>query len=91
MLRESLDHLLVPDPVLKHLRGQLDKVSLNLSASKLREVGFGQQVVHDVAEFVEERPHISVAHRPYFAFSRLREVDDHSSNWSLKLAVYVRP
>lgn len=52
--RKFLKDNLLPDEVLKHLRGSFDKVSLNICASKLNMLSAGTNNMHDMAEFMEE-------------------------------------
>lgn len=52
--RKFLKDNLLPNEVLKHLRGSFDKVSLNIGASKLNMLSAGTNNMHDMAEFMEE-------------------------------------
>ena len=80
---EPLENALIPDPVFKHLRRQLNKVLLNSVAGEARKVGCRAHVVHDVAELVEESFDFVVVHERWLALFRWIEVDYHCSGCSL--------
>ena len=53
--RERIEHFLVPDPVLQHLRGRFDEIRRDVRAGETRILGVRHDGVEGVAEFVEER------------------------------------
>ena len=52
---ERVEHLLVPDPVLQHLRRRLDEIAGTLVPEKRAYFARGHDRVERVAELVEER------------------------------------
>ena len=58
MTTQPFENILVPDPVLEHLTGQLAKISLNFRSAEPRVIRIRAHVMHDVAELVEEGGHI---------------------------------
>ena len=53
--RESVEHFLVPDPVLQHLRWRLDKIARHMRAGETAVLRASHDRVQRVAEFVEQR------------------------------------
>ena len=87
VLGEGLQHAGVPDPVLEHLRGQLDEVQGGRGAGERAVVHLGEQVVQSVAELVEERLDVLVHHERGLVGRRRREVADHRDHRLLHGAV----
>ncbi len=63
--RKGGQRLRIPDPLLEHLRRRFREVALHGEAAQAlpRLVASGQPV-HDVAEFMEQGPHLVVRHQP---------------------------
>ena len=57
---KAVQHLFVPNPVLQHLRRRFDEIARHARAGEAGVFGAGQNRVHGVAEFVEERFHVLV-------------------------------
>ena len=84
MTAQPFENILVPDPVLEHLTGQLAKVSLNFCSAEPRVIGIRAHVVHDVAELVEEGGHIHESEKPILIIVSL-----HVSHGFLLIFTYV--
>lgn len=67
MSGQSGQDVLVPAPVLQHLGGQFYKVPFHRSAAEPGHRGFTADVVHDVAELMEEGLHLPELHQTVFA------------------------
>ena len=73
---ETVQHLLVPDPVLKHLGGGLDEVARDAGAGEAGILGAGHDGMHRVAELVEDGLHVAVREQGGLVFAGRREVAD---------------
>ena len=76
MPRDFFEHLGLPDPILKHLRGSFHKIARHPRAGKNLVFGLRQRVVHDVAKLVEKRFHLVVRQQRGSSPHRLAEIAD---------------
>jgi len=78
--RELPEDNLLPDKVLKHLRGSLNEISLNGSSSKLDMLGASADHVHDMPELMEECDNVIMGQKGRSVLSCLGEVADTGCN-----------
>src|SRR5438876_3171369 len=71
---KRIEHFLVPDPILQHLRGRLDKITGNMRSGETAVLGASDNRMQGVTEFVKQRFHIAVCQQGWFVLSRRREV-----------------
>lgn len=83
MAREFSEDYLFPDEVLKHLRGSLNEISLNVGSSKLDVLGTSADHVHDMPELMEECDNVIVGQKGRSVLSCLGEVANASSYGNL--------
>ena len=57
MLAQPSEDVAVTQPLLQHLRGQLNEVSLHIVGREPRKLSVAADVVHDVAELMENGAH----------------------------------
>src|SRR5207237_6745822 len=51
---ERIEHILIPNPVLQHLRGSLDEIGRDMGAGKAPIRGARRNGMQDVTKFVEQ-------------------------------------
>lgn len=78
--RELPEDNLLPDEVLKHLRGSLNEISLNGGSSKLDMLGASADHVHDMPELMEECDNVIMGQKGRSVLSCLGEVADTGCN-----------
>mmetsp|Transcript_34009 Transcript_34009/g.108133 ORF Transcript_34009/g.108133 Transcript_34009/m.108133 type:complete len:266 (-) Transcript_34009:865-1662(-) len=89
MARHAVQCLGLPHPVLQHLRGGLHEVPLHTGAGKHRELCLRAQLVHHVAELVEEGLDVAVREQRGLLRGGLGEVADHGRHRHLPLAAVL--
>src|SRR6516225_3614728 len=60
--REGVEHFLVPNPVLEHLRGRFDEIAWNMRAGETSILGAGSDFVQAMSELVEQRFYVGMGH-----------------------------
>jgi hypothetical protein len=85
VLGHPLHDGLVPHPVLKHLGGQFDEVSLYTRDRETSIVCLIAHVVHDVAKLMEKCYNVIMAQQRWLLFRWLSKVGDHGHHWKIDL------
>jgi hypothetical protein len=74
MAREQVQRFALPAPVLHDLRGQLDEVPRHAGSRQAPHFHAAQQVMQQVAEFVEDGLGLAMREKGRLAFQRRREI-----------------
>src|SRR5215831_1065757 len=83
-MSEGGEHAVVVEELLEHLRGRLDEISFDVEG-RFARVGIlaTDEVMHEVAELVQEDHDVPVLHESRVARRATREVADQGSLWQL--------
>ena len=71
-------YLLIPTPVLEHLRGSFDKISGALGKVSTVAIADSAQAMHDVTELVKEGDHVAMSQQSWLASGRSWEIGQHA-------------
>src|SRR4030095_3914731 len=80
---ERVEHLLVPDPVLQHLRGRFDKITRHMSPGETAVLRARHNRMQSVTKFVEQRFHVGVRQQRWLVCSRRWKIADQCYTWPL--------
>src|ERR671918_1095252 len=85
--RERVEHLLVPDPVLQHLRGRFDKVTWDMSSGETAVLSASDNRMQSVTKFVEQGFHVAVRQQRWFVCVRRWKITDQCNGGPLVFAI----
>src|SRR5258708_13820012 len=85
--RKRVEHFLVPDPVLQHLRRRLHEITRHMRSGKTAVLRASDNRVQSVTEFVEQSLDLLVRHQRRLVSCRRRKVAKQGDSWSLVFSI----